>query len=322
MSFKHNKKRNIGLLSEFFSRYIARAVLEGRHQDIDKAKYVWNEHVRNSNEMKKELQLFNSLYNANVSNQSVATELMNSVKEEAKKQNIHVLNEEKTNLLYEINNQLGNNKFFSTPVSDYKTYASIQVLLNNWRSNESKRSLNEIAQVQDQVFQHLLSENKNHSGTLNLNKSEQPPSELNMTNEEIDGLVVNIMHEKFNKKFNDNLTESQKDILNLYTFSENDESSIVQLKENLKQIRDRSLSLLESELRRNDYGQSFKNKLKEVYDLLHSNEYKNLDPVNDDKVSFYMSVAKLKEDLESDDSRQQSQQQVSEQQQHQQRQML
>ena len=76
MPFRHNKKRNIGLLSEFFSRYIANALVEKRYKDIEKAKNIWTEYVNPKTEIYKELSMFNALYNSSLKNKEICCSLM------------------------------------------------------------------------------------------------------------------------------------------------------------------------------------------------------------------------------------------------------
>ena len=106
MPFRHNKKRNVGLLSEFFARYIAKALLEKRFDDIEKAKSVWNKFVNPKTEIYKEFSYFNSLQNSSLKNREIAFNLLETVKHKTKKQNQKKLDEEKSRFIDEINNQL------------------------------------------------------------------------------------------------------------------------------------------------------------------------------------------------------------------------
>jgi hypothetical protein len=86
MEIKHNKKRNIGLLSEFFSRYIGEAFLDGRHDDIEKAKKIWETHVHPNSESYKELQIFNALHDTNVGSKELALSLFERTRNICKNQ--------------------------------------------------------------------------------------------------------------------------------------------------------------------------------------------------------------------------------------------
>lgn len=87
MPFRHNKKRNIGLLSEFFSRYIANALLEKRYKDIEKAKKIWSDYVNPKTEIYKELSMFNALQSSSLQNREICYSLLENVKKHSIKQN-------------------------------------------------------------------------------------------------------------------------------------------------------------------------------------------------------------------------------------------
>ena len=84
MEFKHNKKRNIGLISEFFSRYIATAFIDGRHGDIEKANKIWQKYISPSTETYRELVLFNALHDTALKNKQIAHSLLEKVKSEVR----------------------------------------------------------------------------------------------------------------------------------------------------------------------------------------------------------------------------------------------
>ena len=80
MEFKHNKKRNIGLISEFFSRYIAEAFIDERHDDIAKARQLWEKHVHPKSATYTELQVFNALHESNLKSKEIAFSMLEKAK--------------------------------------------------------------------------------------------------------------------------------------------------------------------------------------------------------------------------------------------------
>ena len=95
MEFKHNKKRNIGLISEFFSRYIAEAFIDERHDDIAKARQLWEKHVHPKSATYTELQVFNALHESNLKSKEIAFSMLEKAKAVCKKQSQLKLDEEK-----------------------------------------------------------------------------------------------------------------------------------------------------------------------------------------------------------------------------------
>src|SRR5574343_469764 len=97
----HNKKRNTGLLNEFFARHIAKCIVEKNYDGANKAKSLYTKYFGNNTELSKENYLFNVLYNTTIRNKSVASSLMEKVKHSCRKQDNERLNREKTKLIHE-----------------------------------------------------------------------------------------------------------------------------------------------------------------------------------------------------------------------------
>ena len=132
---KHNKKRNIGLLNEFFARHLAMCVIDKKVNDIDKSKAIWQKHLAENTELYKEHQIFDTIYNTRVSSVETANSLLQNLKKIVVRQDVKKLNDEKTRLLHEINNNIRDEKFFEREVSDFRTQASVQTLINCWRES-------------------------------------------------------------------------------------------------------------------------------------------------------------------------------------------
>ena len=301
-SLKHNKKRNVGLLNEFFARYMARAIVEKRDNDLEKSKNLFTKHFHKNTELHRELKLFQCLMETKLSSKESAVSLLNQVKDATKIQSQTKLDLEKTALLHEINltllgdNNNNSSSFFDTEIPEYRNYATIQVLLNHWRGGLITEDLSEVAQLEDKLLS-SLTEQLHSSGTNN-NKN----STLNMTNEDVDGLVVNLMNKKLNQKFGKSLNEDQKKLLQLYVFSSNNKTNINnnELSLWLEELRDRVIKKLEQpSLVISESIVSNKiehNKLKEVSKLLKE-DYWDVSNPNDQVISFYMTVSKLEEEL-------------------------
>lgn len=287
MPFRHNKKRNVGLLSEFFARYIAKALLEKRFDDIEKAKSVWNKFVNPKTEIYKEFSYFNSLQNSSLKNREIAFNLLETVKHKTKKQNQKKLDEEKSRFIDEINNQLKDKEFFDREVPSYKDFASIQILLNAWRGIGFKGSLNEMVELEDSVLGILLTEKKEDK--------QLQDSPLDMTTEEVDGLVLKIMTEKANVKFAKVFNKEQQRIVQLYLFSENNSSTQQELFALLENIRRDSQEKINKTVNSSkELDKQTCEKLNSILSLIQENKKQD---ITDESVMFHMNLAKLKEEL-------------------------
>jgi hypothetical protein len=287
-TLKHNKKRNVGLLNEFFARYIAKAILEKRDGDIEQAKALYARHFQKGTELSRELRLFTNLFETRVESREAANSLLSQVKEACKLQSQARIDLEKTALLHEINQTFGECNFFDQEIVEYRDYATIQVLLNHWRGRIVTENLSEAAQLEDKLLNRLVSK-------LPVAESKS----LNMQESEVDGLVVNLMIQKFNQRFGTMLNEEQKKLLRLYVFSKDNVSSKEELIKLLEGLKEKSSKLLETAILRDKDAQKVKTKLTEVKQMLQET-YQDTSNLDDSLVTFYMSISKLNEELSNE----------------------
>lgn len=283
---KHNKKRNVGLLNEFFARYMAKAIIEKRFSDVDKAKELFAKHFHKGTDLHRELKLFEALFSTNLVSKSVATSLLEQVKTSCKIQSQAKLDIEKSALLHEINLYLNDPEFFNQDIQEYREYATVQVLLNHWRGGLLSENLSEAAQLEDKVFLRLISKS-----TVT-----ERQDALAMTNQDVDGLVVNLMTEKLNKKFATDLNENQKKILRLYVFSKEDTGTKKQLIDLLEGMRTSALTNIQRAMEQDPDAQNVSGKLKNIQTMLQE-DYRDTTVLDDKMVTFYMTVSKLEEEL-------------------------
>ena len=285
---KHNKKRNIGLLYEFFTRFIGKAILENRDNDIVKAKTLLKKHLNRGTDLYKELKLFKVLSEANVSNREQALHLINRVREAVKYQSQARLELEKTSLIHEVNSNLNADLFFEESITDYKKLGVIQVLLNTWRDETLKESVvGETVYLEEKLIEFM---------TNNKSKDDSQQA-LQMTTEDVDRLVVNLMTEKVNKKYS-NLNEEQKDVIRLYVFSKDNAQVKESLVEKLSGIKNKFLAVLPAHRHEFENDKVLIDKLSEVKNTLLK-EYSDFSSVNDDMVGFYLGLSKLEHEVKS-----------------------
>jgi len=285
---KHNKKRNIGLLYEFFTRFIGKAILENRDNDIVKAKTLLKKHLNRGTDLYKELKLFKVLSEANVSNREQALHLINRVREAVKYQSQARLELEKTSLIHEVNSNLNADLFFEEAITDYKKLGVIQVLLNTWRDETLKESVvGETVYLEEKLIDFMM----NNKSKADIQQA------LQMTTEDVDRLVVNLMTEKVNKKYS-NLNEEQKDVIRLYVFSKDDTQVKESLVEKLSGIKNKFLAVLPAHRHEFVNDKVLIDKLSEVKNTLLK-EYSDFSSVNDDMVGFYLGLSKLEHEVKS-----------------------
>jgi hypothetical protein len=290
MGLKHNKKRNVGMLSEFFAQYIAKSVVSRKYNKVASAKQVWNSHVKKGSELQKEMQLFSALHERKFSSEKVAHDLLKQVKTAATSLKTERLNKEKTSLLREVQSKFGDDSFFTAQVTDYTDLASIQILLNHCSSVGLKEGVINpaITEIEDRVLKHMLKTKEQETPQKDLNEL------LSLKESEVDGLVINVMKEKMNKKFLPQLTDDQKTIVQQFVF----ENSHTALKKTLKGLRDETLGLISEELK-GRASKVDKEKLTKIQSLLKE-DYNDVEDINDTTVTFYMTVSKLNDELKDE----------------------
>lgn len=286
----HNKKRNIGLVYEFFARYIGQAVIDNKTDDIAKAKKLLKKHFGSGSELHKELKAFKAIYENRSTSRESAIYLLNRVKDVVASQDQRILDSEKSSLILEINGTLRDQQFFNRPVADYKTFANIQVAFNLWRSQNLHESISETVSVEEKIIEHLLGKNR----PLN----ESNVGVLDMQVSDINKLVVGIMTEKVNRRFSDELNDEQKLLIRNYVFKDSSEEYSTRLTESLTQIKSRVGKLLEQSIAEFQKDKLVIQKLNEVRDMLGT-VYADVTNPNDDLVGFYLSLPKLESELKN-----------------------
>lgn len=280
MAINHNKKRNAGMLREFFSKYFADCIVNDREDKIRTAKTIWKKYVHEGTEIYKEMTLSKALLETRFDNREVAHKFMTRIADSAKKINKPALELEKTAFIREINNSIGSD-IFKRNIKDYTALASVHVMLSEWV--EPGAAEQHALHLEDKVL-NFLCESKPLQKT-DLFKNDGVAA---------DALVVNIMHQKLNEKYSSMLTSDQKKILQQFVFAKNQEG----LEETLKNLREETVSLIEHELTKKVSYNDVK-ELKKIKTLL-TEDYKDLSEINDTNIIFYMTVSKLNDDLKDE----------------------
>lgn len=283
MLMKHNKKRNVGLVYEFLTRKIGESILSGNDSELSKTKTIIKKHFNKSTTLYKELKLFRAVHEAKLSSPTAAYSLLEKVKEVCQLQSQSRLDLEKTSLIKDINEVLGEG-IFNTQISEYKRFASIQQLLNAYRQDQTQlfESINELTILEEKVVSEILA-NK-------IETNEIVENVIQMTETDVDKLVVNLMTEKVNKKFSE-LNEEQKSIITMFVFQNE------QAKENLVSIFERLQQKFNIVFETNKNSADIKTGLIEVKEMM-SRQYSDITNLTEELVTFYLGISKLVEELE------------------------
>jgi len=214
---KHNKIRNTGLLFEFLLRQITSDVL---NKDNGPAVKIVKEKFNENTELGKELALYNILITKKFKSDTKADYFINEVMRARKDLNNSVLRRERYNLIKEIQSNYNLQKFMSSKVPNYKTYASIFTLF------EYNKSLSPDQKTESffNIVEHVTTDEK----SIKLSETVQSLPD----DEDLRILTYKTLLEKFNQKYT-KLSGAQKNLLREYI---NNVSNTNSLKDTLKEI--------------------------------------------------------------------------------------
>ena len=218
MNNKHNKKRNVGIVYEQLLRFISEKIINDQQGRSKKAVNILERRFNKNTELYKEFRLINALVNSNVSGTHIAAGILAEAKNAVRRIDQKKLMKEKSLLIKDINYELKENNFFNKRIINFKDYATVQILINEWTKHD-KADLTKQIQYEKLVVEHLVRE-KNIVPII----GEDSRS---------DKLVFKLMSEKINKKYGKNLNSEQKDIIRNYAVYSNDQASLNIYLENL-----------------------------------------------------------------------------------------
>ena len=178
-------------------------------------------------------------------------------------------------MIKDINYTLNEENFYSRGISEYRSLATVQNLMNLW-SQSSKNDLEKLVIFEGKVHNILREEKVKNNLTEHID-------------ENIDGLVVRVMQEKFQKKYRTILSETQSSIIQNYVCGNNKE-----VKGLLSEVKQRVVNLTEN------YSKVCENKiiLEKSEKVISNLSQLDESVVDDDNIAKFLLACKLCEQLE------------------------
>jgi len=197
---KHNKKRNTAFLYECLVKELTKAIVREDKKRQMITKKVLKEFFSKNSELRKELNLYNSLLNSKNLNESFSRRLLEETKKDFYGLNRKSIFNSQTNLISVMNKNLGNS-VFSNFIPNYKDIASVGLYFQNTKLSAKKR---------------IMLENKLVGF---LNRKDEILTEM----KHLDNLEYKTFVKKFNNAYDRTLRKEQKDLLTNYivSFSDN-----------------------------------------------------------------------------------------------------
>lgn len=279
MTKSHNKKRNIGIIYDQMISTLCESYIDKDQESVKKIISIIKESFKKGTQLQKELQFFNSFLKTRSLSSSSSALIISEAKKACKNHfNQEDLDKEKSKLIKNLNYAFGKGKIFEKKVLNYKMYATIQTLLNEWRKEDPNFS--EIVEYEVKLNEWLTTE-------------ESLITEQHSEFRDVDNITFKLMNDKFNKKYQ-NLTESQEKLIKNYiTSTDKDHDGLVQ---ELKSLKESTITLLNQYQKTCD-NQYVLDKCKSIRENLVNLDYKNLSEGN---LKRFLTTAKLKDELESD----------------------
>ena len=282
MSRSHNKKRNVGIIYELLLRSIAASLIEGDKDRASAGLKIIENRFDQSTEIYKEFRIFNALARSTISSTPAAAGILAEAKGAIRRSNRSSLNSEKSGLIRDVNHYLCDDKFYYRKIPNYRIYGTIQNLFNEWRKNDTA-SFRKIIECEGKVVEWLISE-KNSVQKIS-----------DHANPDVDNLVVKIMTDKINEKYNANLNSEQKEIISAYSFSLVNNDKLM-IREKLENIKKESLAELDSFSAHTDNG-TLTEKIEGVKDRISELLFENID---DGVITKCLTLSLLKSQIRDD----------------------
>lgn len=271
---KHNKKRNVGIVYEQLVAVVSQATVEGNQVKANNALRIIKKYFAPGTELYREFRLINSLVKTHVGSDALASRILDETKSAAIAYDVSRLQSEKSALIGDINRTFQKESFYRTPVKNYKVFATIHTLLEDWRSRTPDIS----RRLQYETVLH---------GWLLQEKNE--PRVDGMKTAGVNDLTVKIMRESFNKKFGTSLNESQRRLLQAIAFGGKSTELVAEMKSQ-KSTTVKSLQAYRAQCD----SRIVEQKIPNVIQILES---LNPEDTSDQNVARFMTVSQLCDEL-------------------------
>jgi hypothetical protein len=205
---KHSKFKNTGFIFELLVRQITSEIMSANKSVAEK---ILKEHFNSKKELSKELKLYQYLINEKYNSESKAEQFINTILEARKKIDEKKLIKEKYNLIKEIKETYNLDDFIKSPISNYKTLASIYKIFETVTTDDQYDPTDIVSS------RFTITENIINSSIQNkdVKVKDAVLEQYRKQDDDLRAVSYKLLVESFNKKYK-NLTEEQKELLREY----------------------------------------------------------------------------------------------------------
>tara|TARA_B100001564_G_scaffold199391_1_gene167552 strand:+ start:283 stop:1110 length:828 start_codon:yes stop_codon:yes gene_type:complete len=274
MRLKHNKKRNTAFVFEALVRELTESVVKNNKNKQNKIVSILKDHFTNNSILKEELGLYKSIYETRHIEKNIAEKIVYQVKERHDSLDKKKLFQEQSALINKINRTLSS-KVYSNFVPNYKTIASVYSIFQ------------EALPVKDRV---LLEENIIDQMSASVETTQEQQQQP------IDSLVYSTFVTKFNEEYSESLNENQKQLLNNYisSFDDNGLELKIYLNEEIGRLKEE----LSKVNKNNTDNPEFKEKISSIYSILENTKNKEIDT---ETLEIVLNTQQLLEEMGKND---------------------
>jgi hypothetical protein len=205
---KHSKFKNTGFIFELLVRQITSEIMSSNNSVAEK---ILKENFNSKKELSRELKLYQYLINEKYNSESKAEQFINTICEARKRLDENKLIKEKYNLIKQLKETYNIDEFIKSPVSNYKTLASIYKLFEV-SSTDEQYDPTDIVSSRFTIAENIINTSIQNKDFKIKNAVLE---EYKKQDEDLRAISYKFLVENFNKKYK-NLTSDQKGLLREY----------------------------------------------------------------------------------------------------------
>ena len=215
---KHSKFKNTGILFELLVRQITLEILNG---DKEVAKGIVKEFFKSGTELSKEKKLYDMLLKEKYNSESRAEKFIDAILEAHSKIDSKKIIKEKYNLIKEIQSNFNIDEFLNSPITNYKTLASIYKVFES--KSIDNADVKDVLNSRFTLVEHIINDSVKNKKKIIEDRALQA---YKKQDKDVRLLAYKVLVEQFNKKYT-NLNNSQKNLLKEYVNNVNNTSKFV-----------------------------------------------------------------------------------------------
>ena len=215
---RHSKFKNTGILFELLVRQITLEILNG---DKEVAKNIVKEFFKQGTELSKEKKLYDLLLKEKYNSESRAEKFIDAILQAHSKIDSKKVTKEKYNLIKSIQESFNIDEFLNSPITNYKTYASIYKVFES--KSVENADVRDVLNSRFTLIEHIISTSVKNKERIIEDRALQS---YKKQEKDVRLLTYKILVEQFNKKYT-KLDAAQKDLLKEYINNVNNTSKFV-----------------------------------------------------------------------------------------------